>query len=77
MWMIDIVNRGERFRNAREQAGMTQEDLARAVGVTPQAVSSWESGKVAPRNGTVRAVAAVLGASTAWLMFGVEGERQD
>lgn len=35
---------GARIRNLREAQDLTQEDLARKLGVTQAAVSSWESG---------------------------------
>lgn len=42
---------GERIRRARERAGMSQEDLARAVGVSRTTASNWETGvTAAPRN---------------------------
>lgn len=38
----------ERIRELRKEKGITQETLARAVGVTNQAVSKWEQGKCCP-----------------------------
>ena len=35
---------GTRIRTLREAGGLTQTDLALAVGVTQAAVSSWETG---------------------------------
>lgn len=35
---------GKRLKQAREQAGFTQEQLAEDVGVTRQAISRWEQG---------------------------------
>ena len=39
---------GDRIKAAREAAGMTQSDLARAAGVNRQSVSAWESGAYSP-----------------------------
>ncbi|MCX4557964.1 helix-turn-helix domain-containing protein [Streptomyces phaeochromogenes] len=36
-------------RAIREAAGLTQAEVADAVGVTPQAVALWESGNRTPR----------------------------
>lgn len=42
------INLGERIRTHRRQMGLTQEQLAEALGVTVGAVHKWESGKAAP-----------------------------
>jgi phage repressor protein C with HTH and peptisase S24 domain len=43
--MLYMSTVGDRIRKAREAAGMTQVDLARAVGVSKVAISAIESGK--------------------------------
>lgn len=40
--------------------GMTQEDLAEAVGVSPTTVSQWETGKTPPRKKNKARLRAVL-----------------
>lgn len=49
---------GDNIRDAREQRGMTQLDLAAAVGVSESTVSNWERGARAPKNklGKIRQV---------------------
>lgn len=47
--------------HAREAKGMTQSELARALGVTPQAVQKWEAGTAVPRPTKFQRVAEVLG----------------
>ena len=39
---------GQRIKRGREQAGLTQEALAEAVGVSRQAVSKWEADRARP-----------------------------
>ena len=39
----------EARRVLRERAGVTQQDVAAAVGVTREAVSQWEAGRRDPR----------------------------
>jgi transcriptional regulator with XRE-family HTH domain len=46
--MLDITVTARAIKNAREKAGMTQEELAKRVFVTKQAVSNWERGKNLP-----------------------------
>lgn len=42
------LNLGENIKNYRKSAGLTQENLADAMGVSIGAVSKWESGSTAP-----------------------------
>jgi len=48
---------------ARAQAGLSQRDLARRLGVTASAVSQWEAGQSAPRPTLVTQMEDVLGLS--------------
>lgn len=53
----------ENIARLRKQAGVTQEELATAVGVSPQAVSKWECGGL-PDVTLIPAIAAFLHVST-------------
>ena len=46
--MLDQKVFGEKLRNHRKKLGMTQEDVAEKVGVSPQAISKWEAGDCLP-----------------------------
>jgi len=47
-------------RHLREQAGLSQHDIARELGVTREAVSLWEAGHHMPRPDTALAYLALL-----------------
>lgn len=49
------------FLSAREKAGMTQKEVAKAVGVDQSAVSFWETGKTAPRASILLILAKLYG----------------
>lgn len=38
------IDLGKKIKALRHSAGLTQEQLAQKLSVTPQAVSKWESG---------------------------------
>lgn len=42
------MNIGEKIRNARLAAGLTQEQVCEALGVSRQTISNWENGKTYP-----------------------------
>lgn len=44
----------------REQIGMSQEELARQLGVPQSSVSRWESGKVRPKADTLEKIRGIL-----------------
>lgn len=52
---------GKRVKRARERAGLTQRQLAEAVGVDRKTVGNWEAGLSSPRSSLGR-LEAVLGA---------------
>lgn len=55
-----MLSFAEQLSGARKAAGMTQEDLAKAVHVTRSAVSSWERGRTRPNLETLQLLADVL-----------------
>ena len=60
---------GKRIAEARAAKGMNQSELARALGVTPQAVQKWEAGW-APKGARLREVAEALGTTVEYLLTG-------
>ncbi|HEM7577760.1 TPA: helix-turn-helix transcriptional regulator [Serratia marcescens] len=61
----------ERFKFARENSGLSQEELAAKVGVTQQSIAKIENGiTLQPRK--IKELAAYLGVSQQWLQLGIE-----
>lgn len=58
----------ENLKDARLRAGLTQQEVADALGVTKAAVCTWESGTSKPRMGKMTEIAEVLGTSVPELM---------
>lgn len=54
---------GEKLKAARQRAGMTQAQLAAAIGCKQKDVSRWEAGTVEPGVLTVKKMAQALGCS--------------
>ena len=60
---------GARIRRLRMDSGMSQEDLARQVGVTTHTIWRLENGPIFnPRLDTLRAIAKALGVGVAVLL---------
>jgi transcriptional regulator with XRE-family HTH domain len=56
-----VVFRAQRLREARLGAGLSQVQLAAAIGTTRHEVGRWERGKFVPAPQMIPAVAAVVG----------------
>ena len=65
---------GKRIQALRKERGLTQKQLADAVGVTPQAVSKWETDESCPDITALPLLAGVLGVSVDSLLGGEGGE---
>jgi transcriptional regulator with XRE-family HTH domain len=59
-----------RIRAARLAQGLTQEQLARAVGVTRSAVAQWETGRAGQVGSNLARIARALGTGAAHLLSG-------
>lgn len=58
----------DRLKQARQEAGLTQEELASAVGVHALTISHFECGRVRPSLDTVVRLAAALGTTVGALL---------
>lgn len=66
----------DRLRAAREQAGLSQADLAHHTGISLKSVQRYEAGTTTPRPPQLLSWAMVTGFSLAWLGQG-EDTRED
>ena len=61
---------GKRIALLRKEKGMTQEDLANAMGVSPQAVSKWENDQTCPDISALPKLSKLLGVTVDELLEG-------
>ena len=67
----------ERIAAARRAAGMSQEQLGEALGVSRQAVSKWESGQTKPDLEAVGKMCELFHLSADYLLLGREEKKDD
>ena len=65
---------GEKLARRRKARGMSQEQLAEALGVSRQAVSKWELGEAVPDVSRVVAMSELFGVTTDYLLKDGSGE---
>ena len=64
---------GKRIRGKRQELKLTQEELARALGLTPQHISGIEQDKRSPSLSSLAKLAEELGVTVDYLVTGKEG----
>ena len=57
---MDWVNFGVKIKTARLEKGLTQDDLGKIIGVTPESISYYETGKKKPAFDKIKNLARVL-----------------
>ena len=65
---------GKRIAALRREKGLKQDELAEAMGISPQAVSKWENDQTCPDISLLPALAKILGVSTDELLSGKQEE---
>lgn len=68
--MSDPAQIGERIRLVRRERGLTQDELATAIGVSRSAVAQWETGRAGQITGNLTRIASVLQVGVEYLMYG-------
>ncbi|MGN0387131.1 MAG: helix-turn-helix domain-containing protein [Lachnospiraceae bacterium] len=66
------MNVADRIQNLRKTKGISQEQLADAIGVSRQAVSKWESEQTMPDLDKVILMSEYFGVTTDYLLKGIE-----
>ncbi|WGW05441.1 helix-turn-helix domain-containing protein [Tropicibacter oceani] len=69
----DAATFGDRLAAARDAAGMTQEVLAKRMGVKLATLQNWEEDLSEPRANKLSMISGILNVSMVWLITG-EGE---
>ena len=59
---------GTKLQELRKEKGMTQEELANDLAITPQSVSKWENEQSTPDLDTLVKIAKILGVSCDYLL---------
>ena len=67
-----LKNMGQRILARRKILGLTQDDLAEMIGVTPPMISNLEQGKKAIRPDNLAKVCKALGLSTDFVLYGAD-----
>jgi transcriptional regulator with XRE-family HTH domain len=65
----------ERIRRAREEADLTQQELAERLGKSKDTVRGYETGRIEPPGKIVRQIADITGWRPEWFVGGVEIDR--
>lgn len=65
---------GKYLRDLRRRRGMSQQELALALGVSKQTISNWEVGSKVPRMKTVEKIANIFGVSRNSILAGLPVE---
>ena len=72
----NLVGVGERIKQARTEAGLTQDQLAELIGVGMRQVQYYESGESDPYR-TLTRIAEATGRTVGWLLRGEELSERD
>ena len=74
---VERMTIADRIQSLRKSKGMSQEELADAVGVSRQAVSKWESEQATPDLDKVVIMSDIFEVTTDYLLKGIEPVKTD
>lgn len=64
----------DRIASRRKELGLTQQQLADAVGISSVSVYKWEAGITTPKGQNLFSLAEALRCSPTWLLYGTESD---
>lgn len=67
---------GEKIKTKRREKNLSQEDLARELGITRQAISKWETDKATPTMTNLKELSEVFGVDMAYFIGQANGEKK-
>ena len=67
--MFDNVKAGQKIADLRKNMGLTQDELASQLNISPQAVSKWENGRAMPELSLLVELAEILGSTIDAILF--------
>ncbi len=67
----EVSTLGERISVARERAGLSQAELAKALAVKSDMLDNWENDAAEPRANRMTMLGGILGVSAGWLLYGI------
>lgn len=72
----DLLAIGRRLAEAREKAGLNQDELAELIGVTKRTIGGYEGGTINPYR-KLNELAQATGVAREWLSYGEDGAPTD
>lgn len=66
----DIATFGDRLAGAREAMGLSQDELAKRLGVKTKTLAAWENDQNEPRANRLQMLSGLLNVSMRWLLTG-------
>jgi transcriptional regulator with XRE-family HTH domain len=74
---MDLLAIGDKIRSLRRAAGLTQEELAERMNVSPQAVSKWENGHCLPETALLPKLSQLLECSIDDILNAGNGNKEE
>lgn len=74
---MNKITFGERLREKRLERRLTQDDIAKQIGIKRSAVSQWEADETQPKGKNLTALCKILTCDAEWLQTGRKPKKED